>query len=96
MSDLEKKALARVSTLTALDVQRVYLRFDRTGNDPYYNLVRDLCESHERLRMELAGAEALLAEREQSVIVIEDDGDGDGDEDDTSLWTPGEFGGEGG
>ena len=29
-----------------------------------FRVIRDLCESHERLRAELQGAEALLAEHE--------------------------------
>lgn len=58
MTNLERKALARVP-LTRGEVETAYLTSSQ-WNYPMSKIIADLCESHERLRMELAGAEELI------------------------------------
>lgn len=61
MTELHRKALARL----ALSEQAVQSLYDGTYSDAAGRRLRDLCESHERLRAELKGAELLLAENER-------------------------------
>ena len=61
MTTLQRRALARLP----LPEAAVEAMYDRA--EPTDLRLRDLAESHERLRAELAGAEVLLADREAEV-----------------------------
>ena len=57
MTQLRRRALARLA-LTEAEVERLYT------TTAFGGCWANLCESHARLRAELAGAEMLLADRE--------------------------------
>lgn len=65
MTELERRALARLP-MTPEEVGRIYAEYKPTSEAGWrlliFRVVRDLCESHERLRAELEGAEQLLRE----------------------------------
>jgi hypothetical protein len=63
MNKLRRNALARVA-LTDETVQSFY---DGSHSGTEKQCLRALCESHERLRTELQGAEILLAEMESKL-----------------------------
>ena len=58
MNQLQRRALARV----ALSKETVQSFYDGTRSGTAEQCLAALCESHERLRAELEGAEALLAD----------------------------------
>ena len=66
MTPLGRRALARLA-LPREEVERLYAHYKPTspqgGRLEIFRVIRDLCESHERLRAELEGAEAMLAEK---------------------------------
>lgn len=66
MTELQRKALARLA-LTVEQVEAVYAEYRPTSPQgerlAIFLAIRMLCESHERLRMELQGAEELLNEK---------------------------------
>lgn len=64
MTELNRRALARL-TMSAANVELLYdAACRRTVED---KIIRDLCESHERLRLELAGCETMLRRLERKV-----------------------------
>lgn len=67
MTTLRRRALARLP-LSEADVEALYAVRDiaHFAHGSAIDAVRLLCESHERLRAELAGAEAMLAEGKPS------------------------------
>jgi hypothetical protein len=83
MTDLERRALARLP-LTPAEVQAI-----DADNDParypslkFVRTLRRLCESHERLRMELQGAESVIEDLQRGVgearrVLGETSGDSD-------------------
>lgn len=61
MTTLERNALACL-TLTAAEVEAIYAEYGPEFSDTFrFNrFIRRLCESHERLRMELIGALSMI------------------------------------
>lgn len=63
MTALQRRSLARTA-LSADEVHRLYAEYTPTSEAGakflIFRVIRDLCESHERLRTELQGAEMLL------------------------------------
>jgi hypothetical protein len=59
MTTLERRALARVP-LTKAEVEAIYADYPPLAGLKFVRVIRLLCESHERLRAELAGAEELI------------------------------------
>lgn len=94
MTALQRRSLAR-AVLSAEDVHRLYAEYTPTSEAGakllIFRVIRDLCESHERLRAELQGAEMLLDDAgllagelakdqpaaQVAVQVIENDGEPD-------------------
>lgn len=75
MTQLQRRALARTG-LDAADVHRIYAdHIPTVDGQQLYQLICDLCESHERLRSELQGAEQLLAEAEAEVLLLQAEGE---------------------
>jgi hypothetical protein len=72
---LHRRALARLP-LPEIEVERLYAVYTPTSPQgerlQVFRTIRDLCESHERLRAELAGAEAMLNERPALVLTEAD------------------------
>ena len=64
MKQLIKNALAR-SPVSETDVEEIWSRVKARGTQSLtISTIRILCESHERLRAEVAGAQILIAELE--------------------------------
>lgn len=59
MTPLDRNALARVP-LTRAEVEAIYADYPPLAGLKFVRIIRRLCESHERLRMELAGAEEII------------------------------------
>ena len=60
MKPIERAALLR-TIVSNTDVQEIWTRVKSHGTQSLtIDTIRILCESHERLRMELAGAESML------------------------------------
>lgn len=69
MNQLQRRALARLPFKVAT-VEAFYN--DVYGGETARRCLKALCESHERLRMELEGAELLLGgERERCAAILE-------------------------
>lgn len=68
MNQLRRRALARLAR-TAAEVQNLYDGGCPLGT-PINNCLRDLCESHERLRAELQGAKVLLKDARREVASV--------------------------
>jgi hypothetical protein len=64
MTALQRKALAR-TPMPAEQVERIYAAHLPAVSQGLCRLICDLCESHERLRAELQGAEVLLEDAER-------------------------------
>ena len=75
MTELQRRALARVA-LSEAEIETAYQEYKPTDSGKhrlrFQHIIRALCESHERLRAELQGAETLLEEERAEVRSVLD------------------------